>query len=294
MEWSQAKRFVIMLLILLNGMLAGLNYQKKQENMLTSNQEKAIFKVLSDNGITLYTELLTKFTPMRKLSLSIPAYGKEDVKRLFFSNEETTVTMEFDKTIIKGKNKTLTMKGNKGNLVFLKGTKEVPELNKATALKVAADLIEKLGKEVGTLEPGIVIETEGGYCVTFFEHYKGQTVFASCYQVYVTPKGIEKVDFTYCKPEGYSGGKKEICFSDEALLTFMRELRKERDGGFIAVTKMELGYDFQDSEEEIADTMIKLVPCYRIYIMGKEKPYIINAYTNEMVPTQGETQKSEN
>lgn len=60
------------------------------------------------------------------------------------------------------------------------------------------------------------------------------------------------------------------------------------------MTKMELGYDFQDSEEEIADTMIKLVPCYRIYIMGKEKPYIINAYTNEMVPTQGETQKSEN
>lgn len=291
MEWRRAKRFVIVILILLNGVLAGLNYQKRQENLLTSSQEKAIFKVLSDNGITLYTELLTKFPPMRKMSLNMPAYGRDDIKRLFFSDEETSVTMEFDKTIIKGKNKTLTMKGNKGTLVFPNGTKEISELNKSTALKAAADFMEKLEKGIGTFEPGIVIEEGQGYQVEFFENYKGQTVFASCYQVYVTAKGIEQVDLTYCEPEGFTGDKKEICFSDEALLTFMRELRKEKDGGSVAVTKMELGYDFQDYEEEIADTIIKLVPCYRIYVMGKEKPYIINAYTNEMVPMQTNSPK---
>ncbi len=46
---------------------------------------------------------------------------------------------------------------------------------------------------------------------------------------------------------------------------------------------MELGYDFQEMEYLKVDNVAKLVPCYRIYVLGKQKPYIINAYTNEMI-----------
>jgi len=99
--------------------------------------------------------------------------------------------------------------------------------------------------------------------------------------------GISHVDLNYFITEGFTGDKKDICFSDEALLTFLREIEKEREETDIyetvTVQKMELGYDFQEMEYLKVDNVAKLVPCYRIYVLGKQKPYIINAYTNEMI-----------
>ena len=56
MEWGHAKKFVIILLVILNVVLAGLNYRQRQANNMTSAQERAIFEVLSQNGSTMYTE----------------------------------------------------------------------------------------------------------------------------------------------------------------------------------------------------------------------------------------------
>ena len=105
--------------------------------------------------------------------------------------------------------------------------------------------------------------------------------------MYVGEKGISRVKLNYFITEGFTGDKKDICFSDEALLTFLREIEKEREetGIYETVTvqKMDLGYDFQEMEYLKVDNVAKLVPCYRIYVLGKQKPYIINAYTNEMI-----------
>ena len=44
MEWSNAKKFVIVLLVLLNVLLAGLNYKQNRENTMTAAQERAFAK----------------------------------------------------------------------------------------------------------------------------------------------------------------------------------------------------------------------------------------------------------
>ena len=72
MEWSNAKKFVIVLLVLLNVLLAGLNYKQNRENTMTATQERSIFEVLSRNGITMYTDLLTEHPPMSRLRWSCP------------------------------------------------------------------------------------------------------------------------------------------------------------------------------------------------------------------------------
>ena len=46
MEWSNAKKFVIVLLVLLNVLLAGLNSNQNRENTLTATAERSIFEVL--------------------------------------------------------------------------------------------------------------------------------------------------------------------------------------------------------------------------------------------------------
>ena len=84
MEWSNAKKFVIVLLVLLNVLLAGLNYKQNRENTMTAAQERSIFEVLSRNGITMYTDLLTEHPPMSRLAVELPSYNKETLERLVF------------------------------------------------------------------------------------------------------------------------------------------------------------------------------------------------------------------
>ena len=81
MEWSNAKKFVIVLLVLLNVLLAGLNYNQNRENTMTATQERSIFEVLSRNGITMYTDLLTEHPPMSRLAVELPSYNKETLER---------------------------------------------------------------------------------------------------------------------------------------------------------------------------------------------------------------------
>ena len=69
MEWQKAKKFVVVLLVILNACLAVLNYQQNRESAMTASQEKAIFEVLSKNGITMYTDLITETEPMSRCLL---------------------------------------------------------------------------------------------------------------------------------------------------------------------------------------------------------------------------------
>lgn len=281
MEWSKAKYFVILLLIVLNGGLAALNYKKNQEQSLTANQEKAVFEVLSKNGISLYTELITDFPPMRKLALHVPAYSREDMKRLYFPNEETTVTVEFNRIIIKSELKTLTMEGNRGLLEFVGQNEPLSDLTAAKAQRLAADFMSSLSMPGRHFTAGKTIPTSDGYVVEYFEKFKGQTLFASQYRIRINQQGIARIAFHYFEPIGYTGEKKDICFSDEALLTFLMEIRKSEQPKPVTITAMEMGYDFQ--EVNIMESTDWLVPVYRIYVMGEEFPYVINAYTNEMI-----------
>ena len=102
MEWSNAKKFVIVLLVLLNVLLAGLNYNQNRENTMTATQERSIFEVLSRNGITMYTDLLTEHPPMSRLAVELPSYNKETLERLFFGSARTTVSTRAAKRSIRG------------------------------------------------------------------------------------------------------------------------------------------------------------------------------------------------
>ena len=114
MEWGNAKKFVIVLLVIINVVLAALNYRSRQENTMTSAQERAIFEVLAQNGITLYTELPTDALSMQRLEVELPEYGKETLERLFFGSEKTTVITKGNQTVYRNENGVLTMDGAHG------------------------------------------------------------------------------------------------------------------------------------------------------------------------------------
>ena len=114
MEWGNAKKFVIVLLVIINVVLAGLNYKQRQGNNMTSAQERAIFEVLSQNGITLYTELPADGASMTRLEVELPDYSKETLERLFFGSEKTTVTVKDSQVLYRNAYASLALDGAHG------------------------------------------------------------------------------------------------------------------------------------------------------------------------------------
>ena len=47
------------------------------------------------------------------------------------------------------------------------------------------------------------------------------------------------------------------------------------------IEEMEIGYDFKDTDEIVDGSKMRLVPCYRIYLLNEDEPFTIYAYTNK-------------
>lgn len=285
MEWGRAKQFVIVLLVLLNIVLAGLNYKQKQETAMTSAQERAIFEVLSRNGITMYTDILTKFAPMPRMVGEIPSYSKETMERLFFGSQKTTAIRKGDAMIYRKEGAALTLRGSVGVWEDAGVLMGKAGLERGKALQTAKDFLEGTEHFFGTYADATVLEREDGFEVLFCGTYKQDKVFTNTFSVFVTKAGIRKITFDYCPIKGYQGEKKDICYSDEALLTFMREWRKEEHDYEATIHRIELGYGTTESGNATGEELltVELEPFYRIYLMEEEEPYLINAYTCQMV-----------
>ena len=256
MEWQKAKKFVIVLLVILNACLAVLNYQQNRESAMTASQEKAIFEVLSKNGITMYTDLITETEPMSRLACMVPTYTKEDLERAFFDGEKTTVVPSQTTTVYRTSTSELTVEGPHGTLTFPQVAKEKGQLSRGEALKIAEEYMDGKEKIFGEFVSYDILETEEGYCVVFYEKYDDTIVFSNYFRVFVSQAGIYQVQFVYCPVVGYNGEKKDIFYADEALLTFMRELRKNQPEGAFTVNRMELGYDLSDKESQTKEGML--------------------------------------
>ena len=279
MEWGNAKQFVIVLLVIINVVLAGLNYRQRQENTMTSAQEPAIFEVLSQNGITMYTELPTDAVSMSRLEMELPEYSKETLERLFFGSEKTTVTVKGSQNLYRNEHASLTLDGAHG--MFKKEMVESGkgDLTKEDAQKEAQKFIDGTEHFFGTYDEPMITEEEEGFRVDFYGVYKRENVFANYFSVFVTKGGIKEIEFEYCPVVNYSGEKRELAFSDEALLTFMREWKKNGSVEQATIHRIELGYDKMERSTASTDGEIYLDPCYRIYLMEEEDPYLVNAYT---------------
>lgn len=282
MEWGRAKKFVVVLLVLLNVALGVLNFRQRQEKSMTSAQERAIFEVLSQNGITLYTELPTLSSSMARLSAEMPSYSKETLERLFFDGEKTTVSVGTDRNIYRGKDSTLTLSGAHG-LLERDGVKPGKgSLSRAAAQRAAEKFISQTEYFFGTFAEPVVVEEPNGFTVNFYGTYKRENVFANYFSLLVTEDGIRRIEFSYCPVQGYAGEKRDICYSDEALLTFMRQWRKGWQAE-AAISRIELGYDWMEQGSLSADGTVNFEPCYRIYMMEETEPILINAYTCQIV-----------
>ena len=158
------------------------------------------------------------------------------------------------------------------------------EMTKTEALREAQKFIDNTEHFFCSYGDAIIAEESEGFRVNFFGQYKREKVFANYFSFFVTADGIQKITFNYYPVRGYTGEKQDLSYADEALLAFMREWKKGEHAEEATIDRMELGYARMESNTA-ADGVasINLEPCYRIYLMDEEKPYLINAYTCQIL-----------
>ncbi len=291
MEWENAKKFVLILLVLLNVMLAVLYQSQQRENVMTSAQEKAVFEVLSKNGIAMYTDLITEYEPMRRLVCKNPLYTKERLEQMFFDGEKTTVIPSEGKILYRGARSILTMQGAKGEVVYdISVGKD--GLSKEDALEQAEQYMKHLDAEFHHFALYGIQEQENGYCVKFYQKYEDKYVFSNYMLLYVSKEGIYRMEFSDYPVEGYIGEHKDIFYADEALLAFMRAWKQIKPQQNVTVQHMDLGYMVAETSTKSTDSSSYAVPCYVISVMEQEEPFFINAYTCQIMDMHKEVQKN--
>ena len=291
MEWGNAKKFVLILLVFLNVMLAVLYQSQQRENVMTSAQEKAAFEVLSKNGITMYTDLITEYEPMRRLVCKNPLYTKERLEQMFFDGEKTTVIPSEGKILYRGERAILTMQGAKGEVVYDVSVGK-DGLSKDDALEQAEQYMKHLDAEFHHFALYGIQEQENGYCVKFYQKYEDKYVFSNYMLLYVSKEGIYRMEFSDYPVEGYIGERKDIFYADEALLAFMRAWKQIKPQQNVTVQRMDLGYMVAETSAKSTDSSSYAVPCYVISVMEQEEPFFINAYTCQIMDMHKEVQKN--
>ncbi|MGE4213963.1 MAG: hypothetical protein AB7E42_04195 [Anaerotignaceae bacterium] len=285
MDWEKVKRIFIWLLIGLNVGLFGANYISNRQYVMTSAQEKAIYEVLGANGIGMYTDLIKTTKPMRQLSVSMASLDTENFKSMFFrEDEDVKITLEYAKTTLASKSKSLVIQDNGIEFLNPGGSGYIDTFTKETALKAADDFIKNVGMNTSqNIKLESVDYDDGKYVFEYNERYKDYKLFINSKKITVSQNGVIMASAAYYTVQNFAGDSRKICACDEALLTFLGEVKKEGKTDGVYIEKIELGYDFQDAGDVADGSKLRLIPCYRIFISGSSEVYLINAYTNEMM-----------
>lgn len=281
MDWRKAKRIIIVMLIALNAVLFAANRFYNNAYRLTQDEERAAYKLLAQNGIGIYTNLITDYSPMKQLDVTVVSPDTEELKAMFFDpNDSVDANVELEKTVMESYSSKLIAENSKISYLCQTGYGDITGVGKKAAQDLASSFLKKMGTKYSSYVLDRITYKNGGYQLEYYDYYKGYKVFCNYCTFFIDDSGIKTIESEYYDINGFVEKSNEICSSAEAILTYIYDTRDfDSDGRF--VEDLEIGYDFKESEEIIDGTKIRLVPCYHIYLINEDKPFAVYAYTNK-------------
>lgn len=278
MDWSKAKKIIIFVLIALNIALFVMNKYYNNDYRLSQSEEAAVYKLLSQNGTGMYTDLIEEYKPMKQLDVTVAAPDIDELKSMFFADDENVETeVEFDQVILRSYSAELVAEDSRLSYSCPTGYGDISGLGKDAARKLSQAFMDKMGDSYSGYVLDRITYKNGGYQLEYYEHYKGFKVFCNYCIFFIDDYGIKSIESENYDINGFVEQNREICSSSEAVLTYIYSGR-ESTGKFIE--SMEIGYALRESEEIADGSKIRLVPCYYIYLLNDDEPFIVYAYTN--------------
>ncbi len=279
MDWKKAKKIIIIMLVALNAALFLANRYYNNNYRLTQADEEAVYKILSQNGIGIYTELTKEYKPMKQLDVTVSSPDIDELKRMFFDEDEVVETeVEFEQTVLSSYSAELLAEDSKLSYSCPTGKGELNGVGKDAARKLSEDFMERLGDSYSQYVLDRITYKNGGYQLEYYEYYKGYKVFCNYCIFFIDEKGIKTIESENYEINGFVEENRNICSSSEAILTYISSMKGT---GSTFIEAMEIGYDLKEAEEILDGSKIRLVPCYYIYLLNEDEPFCVYAYTNK-------------
>ena len=116
MEWSRAKKYTIIILIILNLVLLCLNIYKGLETRLGSERIKDVISLLKAEGITVECPLPRDYSPLAEITTSDYSFDYIKLEKTFMEDETNVKrTDEYNSVVFISDNSRIVIKGSSVN-----------------------------------------------------------------------------------------------------------------------------------------------------------------------------------
>jgi len=286
MEWERAKTYILIFFVVLNIGLGFLIFMENRRYTVGTEQERQIRTVLNNNNISMYTQLMRRFPPMRPLNVTGFYYDTDTLVEILFDNpQDVERRVEFGRQTFRYGNSSMTISngfiffenpdGFRQEMVFAQNS----EITHAHASLLTDEFIRSYFED---FVQDSHFEVRGGIRIIYRQMYRGQLVHSNFIEFLVTPIGIEHIEMQFGQILGHADTPLMIFSPDEALITFVQRVSHMTQEAPMTIVHMDLVY-FQ---EYISDqpSVYHAVPFYRIFTRcSDDRPYLINAFTNVII-----------
>lgn len=263
MEWKRAKDILIILFLMIDIFLLGLNVYK---NNGTDTDFSKISTVLSKNNIQVSQNVIPK---SKKSGFVYEFYSVslgEDIKKDLLGEYEKKGKNDFSS---KDKNATLSISSNKISYNNKEPNfKNFSDVNEKNVNKKLKTYIKMLGiKKYVKLES--VLANDGEYTVNYSFYIDGNSLFSSKLEFVVSKKGIHTINAILNIPDNSKGYKFELSGIETILLNFGQnsDFKKTTE-----IKNITYGYYISEYENAVA---YQALPVYNIET--KDNFYIYDA-----------------
>ena len=277
MDTKLAKNYTIIFLLVLNILLFAISFFLEEKYKITKEQEDTIISYLEKENVKIYTKIPKKYLPMPKITMKKTKHDNLLLQNIFFDTTKTiTRTERFEDTIFKQDNKTLKI-----NNLFVHFSdldkKQGFLYDKENCIKVAEVYKESLEDVYGKMYLDRVIDEKEYYFISYIQKTDGYKIFNNVLNIKVYKEGEVELYFNNYSKKDVSTKKLNICSPDEAIYTFVKEIKNLIPNQEIYIRQIDLGYYLKINDENIN---LSFEPYYRFYIKDNKEPFYVNAYTN--------------
>ncbi|MCL2564844.1 MAG: hypothetical protein FWE24_03410 [Defluviitaleaceae bacterium] len=285
MEWSKAKDIVIVFLVLLNIMLGVILLIGSGRYTLSAEQERNIVEILETNNISINTQIIRRFNPMRMLELSPGVIDDYKMKEVFFGTTDNIITDEWGniRTHDHGNDRLIVFQNM---VIFESGNfNEFREIDFASARQISDDFLASLGD----MARGFTLDIDPYFngneiIIEYRQQFEGTIIYNNYFLFAIDNYGIRRVEHSHNMPIGFSASANELFSTDEVLFSFLQAMRVESlDRPRRIIEKMDIVYFMDPDDLELGIAY----PYFRIYYREytSDGTYVtrlrmVNAYLN--------------
>ncbi len=278
--------FILIFLIVNVGLYFFIDWQDKDEYILSEERKDLLADVLDKENILLYKEPIDYY-PRPELNVHQPVQLEKGLMEKMLGDDLGKMTIADESYAYEmGTEKLIFDHSNEKKPVFYSASE--PTYVPKVYTKEGYDEIVKTFVEDFTLGEGQYVltddrklEDENAYIYYFNEQFEGELIFSNEVVVKVVEKsGITEARAIRYEPYGYDDAVRELYGVDEAIYSLIAEVDKDPEEQW-KITDIDIGYYIgQDDSNDIYNMSIE--PYYRIKL-STGVTFFINAYTNELV-----------